>query len=324
MRAARAGYSRASAGADVVSARACEPLPPGACRRCCWRGACLARGVDRAVRSRRAARHGRSPSARRPLLMAVGVAVARAARRWSRRRAGVRGAHGASRAARQPGDDNADRARSSRRFSSPTRSAPTLEGRAAVGGRGAGSSRSSPPWPSLDPTSDDGLNLVWGWLVIVAAPVLVGRLLRDRARAEPRAARRRPRGSSAERAARARGGGAEERTRIAGELHDVVAHALQRDGRPGRGAARRLAERDPDAARAGVRRRRGDRPRGADRDPPRCSACCAARTRSWRSRRSRASRHVADAGRAARRAAGLPVDAARRRRGARRSRPAST
>ena len=34
----------------------------------------------------------------------------------------------------------------------------------------------------LDPTSDEGLNLVWGWLVIVAAPVLAGRLLRDRAR----------------------------------------------------------------------------------------------------------------------------------------------
>jgi hypothetical protein len=34
----------------------------------------------------------------------------------------------------------------------------------------------------LDPTSDDGLNLIWGWLVIVAAPVLAGRLLRDRAR----------------------------------------------------------------------------------------------------------------------------------------------
>lgn len=34
----------------------------------------------------------------------------------------------------------------------------------------------------LDPTSDEGLTLVWGWLVIVAAPVLAGQLLRDRAR----------------------------------------------------------------------------------------------------------------------------------------------
>ena len=35
---------------------------------------------------------------------------------------------------------------------------------------------------ALDPTSGDALNLIWGWLVIVAAPVLAGRLLRDRAR----------------------------------------------------------------------------------------------------------------------------------------------
>jgi signal transduction histidine kinase len=76
----------------------------------------------------------------------------------------------------------------------------------------------------LDPASD-GLNLVWGWLVIVAAPVLAGRLLRDRARlarALREAASEEDGEPWAERAV------AEERSRIAGELHDVVARALQR------------------------------------------------------------------------------------------------
>jgi signal transduction histidine kinase len=76
-----------------------------------------------------------------------------------------------------------------------------------------------------DPTSDDGLNLVWGWLVIVAAPVLAGRLLRDRARLARALHAAASDGNPdpwAERAV------AEERTRIAAELHDVVARALRR------------------------------------------------------------------------------------------------
>jgi signal transduction histidine kinase len=77
----------------------------------------------------------------------------------------------------------------------------------------------------LDPASDDGLNLVWGWLVIVAAPVLAGRLLRDRARLA-RALRAAASAEDAEPwAAQAV---ADERSRIAAELHDVVARALQR------------------------------------------------------------------------------------------------
>jgi signal transduction histidine kinase len=76
----------------------------------------------------------------------------------------------------------------------------------------------------VDPTSDDGLNVVWGWLVIVAAPVLAGRLLRDRARLAHalHAASEEDPESWTERAV------AEERTRIAAELHDVVARALRR------------------------------------------------------------------------------------------------
>jgi signal transduction histidine kinase len=76
----------------------------------------------------------------------------------------------------------------------------------------------------VDPTSDDGLNVVWGWLVIVAAPVLAGRLLRDRARLA-RALHAASEEDPEPWAARAV---AEERTRIAAELHDVVARALRR------------------------------------------------------------------------------------------------
>jgi signal transduction histidine kinase len=77
----------------------------------------------------------------------------------------------------------------------------------------------------LDPTSDDGLDLIWGWLVIVAAPVLAGRLLRDRARL---ARALRAAASETDDEQWAEQAVAEERTRIAGELHDVVARALQR------------------------------------------------------------------------------------------------
>jgi signal transduction histidine kinase len=78
---------------------------------------------------------------------------------------------------------------------------------------------------ALDPTSDDGLNLIWGWLVIVAAPVLAGRLLRDRARLA-----RALRDAATEEDAEpwAEQAVTEERTRIAAELHDVVARALRR------------------------------------------------------------------------------------------------
>lgn len=77
----------------------------------------------------------------------------------------------------------------------------------------------------LDPSSDDGLNLVWGWLVIVAAPVLAGRLLRDRARL---ARSLRAAATEDDAAAWAAQAAAEERSRIAAELHDVVARALRR------------------------------------------------------------------------------------------------
>jgi signal transduction histidine kinase len=77
----------------------------------------------------------------------------------------------------------------------------------------------------LDPTSSEGLDLIWGWLVIVAAPVGVGRLLHDRARLAHALREAASEEDSEPWAARAV---AEERSRIAGELHDVVARALRR------------------------------------------------------------------------------------------------
>ena len=97
----------------------------------------------------------------------------------------------------------------------------------------------------LDPSADQGLNLLWGWLVIVAAPVLAGRLLRDRARLA-----RELRAAAADHDPEpwAEQAVADERSRIAADLHGVVARALGRmvvdadgaaglvDSEPGRAA----------------------------------------------------------------------------------------
>jgi signal transduction histidine kinase len=99
----------------------------------------------------------------------------------------------------------------------------------------------------LDPTSDDGLNLVWGWLVIVAAPVLAGRLLRERARLA-RELRAEASGDGDERWAEL--AVAEERERIAGDLHDVVARALDRMVAEASGADRLVATEPARAAHA--------------------------------------------------------------------------
>src|SRR5262249_16520367 len=66
---------------------------------------------------------------------------------------------------------------------------------------------------------------LWGWLVIVAAPVLAGRLLRDRARL---ARALRSAATEDDGAPWAEQAVAEERVRIATELHDVGDRALRR------------------------------------------------------------------------------------------------
>lgn len=79
--------------------------------------------------------------------------------------------------------------------------------------------------------------------LLVGAPILIGRVLRHRARLN-RALREKKQRLERERAVSAAVAAEEERTRIAGELHDVVAHALSAMVVQASGA-RRLAERDP-------------------------------------------------------------------------------
>jgi signal transduction histidine kinase len=81
----------------------------------------------------------------------------------------------------------------------------------------------------------------------VGGPVLLGQLLRNRTRLNE-TLRDKALRLEGERAREAEAAALDERTRIAGELHDVVAHALSAMTIQA-GAARRLAERDPDRAR---------------------------------------------------------------------------
>jgi signal transduction histidine kinase len=92
-------------------------------------------------------------------------------------------------------------------------------------------------------------DLVIGGLIVSFAPILLARVLNQRARlnATLREKAERLRG---ERAAQAEQAAIDERTRIAGELHDVVAHAMSAMVVQA-GGARRLAERDPERAREG-------------------------------------------------------------------------
>jgi signal transduction histidine kinase len=81
---------------------------------------------------------------------------------------------------------------------------------------------------------------------LVVCPILIGRVIRSRAQLN-RALREKAERLERERADRAAAAAVEERTRIAGELHDVVAHALSAMVVQASGA-RRLAERDPGRA----------------------------------------------------------------------------
>ncbi len=101
---------------------------------------------------------------------------------------------------------------------------------------------------SIDAYGTTAIDVLLGGLVIAGGPILLGRVIANRSRlnatlAEKTEQLRRDRSAQAEQAA------AEERARIANELHDVVAHAMSAMVVQA-GGARRLTSKDPERARA--------------------------------------------------------------------------
>ncbi len=94
-----------------------------------------------------------------------------------------------------------------------------------------------------DPQENDVASFLFTPTFTVGAPMLFGQLLRNRQRLN-QALQDRARRDERGRAAEAEAAAQEERTRIAGELHDVVAHALSAMTVQA-SAARRLAAQDP-------------------------------------------------------------------------------
>src|SRR5215217_5442764 len=95
----------------------------------------------------------------------------------------------------------------------------------------------------LSTVADDYANEAGDFVFAVGGPLLLGQLLRNRTRLNQALHDKAVR-VEGERARETEAAALEERTRIAGELHDVVAHALSAMTVQA-GAARRLAERDP-------------------------------------------------------------------------------
>jgi len=135
---------------------------------------------------------------------------------------------------------------------------------------------------NLDHYDNGTADYFWGAAVFLAAPLAAGRLLRDRSRLNL-TLRDKALRLEREREELAAEAVTDERTRIAGELHDVIAHALSAMVIQG-GAARRLAERDPDRARAAFGSVEETTPSGWT-FPPSCSS--APRSRSGAASRSR-------------------------------------
>jgi signal transduction histidine kinase len=101
---------------------------------------------------------------------------------------------------------------------------------------------------AIDAYTTTVIDVVLGGLVVAGGPILLGRVIANRSRLNATLAAkaeqlRRDRSAQAEQAA------AEERARIANELHDVVAHAMSAMVVQA-GGARRLAGKDPERARA--------------------------------------------------------------------------
>ena len=108
-------------------------------------------------------------------------------------------------------------------------------------------SRATPSASRSTRTRAPSVDVFFGGFVIAGGPILLGRVIANRSRLnatlrEKAEQLRRERTDQAEQAA------AEERARIAGELHDVVAHAMSAMVVQA-GGARRLAQKDPERAR---------------------------------------------------------------------------
>jgi signal transduction histidine kinase len=101
---------------------------------------------------------------------------------------------------------------------------------------------------SLDTYPDSPANVVTSVGFVAVAPLLIGRFMRHRARLHDTLVEK-ARRLERERDAQAESAAQQERARIAGELHDVVAHALSAMVVQA-GAARRLTDRNPDRAAA--------------------------------------------------------------------------
>jgi signal transduction histidine kinase len=101
---------------------------------------------------------------------------------------------------------------------------------------------------ALDGFDDDAGNYLLSVVALIGGPILLGRVIRSRARLN-RTLREKAERLERETAERGAAAALEERTRIAAELHDVVAHALSAMVVQASGA-RRLAERDPARAAA--------------------------------------------------------------------------
>jgi signal transduction histidine kinase len=100
---------------------------------------------------------------------------------------------------------------------------------------------------AIDDYSNSAVDYVFGAIVIAFGPIALGRFIRHRTELNERLRLKAER-LRQDRAAQAERAAAEERTRIAGELHDVVAHAMSAMVVQASGA-RRLAEKDPERAR---------------------------------------------------------------------------
>lgn len=121
-----------------------------------------------------------------------------------------------------------------------------LEGRRLAFGLAVGAATVLAVMLATEPSAASPADLFFGMVILLGGPALIGSILRSRA-GIARALREKARRAEDERARHAAEAVEQERTRIAGELNDVVAHALSAMVVQA-SAARRLVGTDPAAA----------------------------------------------------------------------------